>query len=100
MTLSTRYRLQCSFENLTQFYRVSNPEELFCPLVINPTFTPLYCGAIEEVTSPSQDNDIDNQPRLKFFHTPLKYMIKEAPGVCQRLNARLPEIRENKHKMR
>jgi hypothetical protein len=48
---------------------------------------------MEEVTSPTQENDIDNQPRLKYFHTSLKYMMKEAQGVCQHLNSRLPEIR-------
>jgi hypothetical protein len=38
MTLSTRFRLQRSYENPTQFYRVSNPEESFCPLVLNPNW--------------------------------------------------------------
>jgi hypothetical protein len=38
MKLSTRFHLQRSFENPTKFYRVPNPEELFYPLVINPTW--------------------------------------------------------------
>jgi hypothetical protein len=58
-----------------------------------------FCEVINEVTSPSQDIEADNQPKLKYFHTPLKYMIKEASGVCQRLNARLPEIRTKQPQM-
>jgi hypothetical protein len=83
-------------QDFVQYSRLVDTTALFKvaqTLADSSTLYSAYCEVIDEVTSPSQDNEIDNQSKLKYFHTPLKYMIKEALGVCQRLSARLPEIR-------
>jgi hypothetical protein len=67
MTLSTRFKLQRCFENPTQYYRVDNPEELFCPFVLDPKL-----GAVTR-TIPNEHFEVSNFTREAVFdHTQIR----------------------------
>ena len=55
-------------QDFVQYSRLVDTTALFKvaqTLADSSTLYSAYCEVIDEVTSPSQDNEIDNQPKLK-----------------------------------
>ena len=83
--------------DFVQFVRLVDTTSLFAlakRLRDGTTLYNTYCQTLEDSNLPKNDSVTILLPKIKYFHTPLKYPIKEAPGVCKRFKARLPEIRD------
>ena len=82
-------------QDFIQYSRLLDTTSLFNiaqRLQDSTTLYTTYCQTL--VIEPQQQAEpVQSKPTLQYFHTPLKYPIKEAKGVCSRNGARLPEIR-------
>ena len=81
-------------QDYIQYSRLLDTSSLFNVAQRLKDSTTLYKTFCKTLSTEPTEEQEDEPPPNKYFHTPLKYPLKEAPGICQRHNGHLPEIRD------